>query len=386
MAISERKYYFADHCLTVQGSGLENSPLSLFMQEREFSTQSLLTILPGEYDGPVFAEPAVSGNGLRIFCTADGGTLFDSGERNTPCALKGNPEYTELHGFYTPRHADKQKGEAAFLHLLRLAVESCLSLDGGLSLHASCVVLDGKALLFTGPSGAGKSTQAASWLNQTEAFLVSGDRPHLKVNTDGGVRVFGVPWDGKEQCFVQDSYPVAGIIEVRQARSDRLRCLRKGQFLRLLLQQAFLPMWDDAAKFSTLHSLKRMTECVPCYRLFCTLTPESVTLVSDALFAGLSDLVLPEDNDMKIKDGFILKNVVGEWLVMPTGENVKKFEGAIILNDVSAYIWKALERPVSKTDLLQDIIAEYSVEMQEARDDLDAFLERLRALDLLIEE
>lgn len=47
---------------------------------------------------------------------------------------------------------------------------------------------------------------------------------------------------------------------------------------------------------------------------------------------------------MKIKDGFILRKVPGMNLVMPTGKNVKTFNGSLLLNDTGALIFEKLQK------------------------------------------
>ena len=89
---------------------------------------------------------------------------------------------------------------------------------------------------------------------------------------------------------------------------------------------------------------------------------------------------------MKIKKGFILKNIIGERIVMPTGARINQFDGALVLNDLSAFIWEKLQQPIAREDLLEMILAEYEVDCETASRDLDAFLEKLTGFGLLEEE
>ncbi len=86
---------------------------------------------------------------------------------------------------------------------------------------------------------------------------------------------------------------------------------------------------------------------------------------------------------MKLKDGFVLKSIIDEWIVMPTGSNVKKFSSAIVLNDVSAFMWKQLAKSVSYDELLQSVLDEYDIDKESAAGDLDNVLEQLRNMDIL---
>ena len=83
---------------------------------------------------------------------------------------------------------------------------------------------------------------------------------------------------------------------------------------------------------------------------------------------------LEEEKDMKANPGFILRNVVDEHILMPTGDNIGKFNGTVLLNEVSAFVWEKLQNPVSKDDLLRAVLDEFEVEKAVASADLDALL------------
>ena len=51
---------------------------------------------------------------------------------------------------------------------------------------------------------------------------------------------------------------------------------------------------------------------------------------------------------MKIKQGFILREVAGSYLVVAVGEAVKRFNGVINLNETGAFLWRLLEKEVRK--------------------------------------
>lgn len=47
---------------------------------------------------------------------------------------------------------------------------------------------------------------------------------------------------------------------------------------------------------------------------------------------------------MKIKEGYLLREVAGSNIVVPIGEGELNFSGVITLNDVGAFFWKNLEK------------------------------------------
>ena len=68
---------------------------------------------------------------------------------------------------------------------------------------------------------------------------------------------------------------------------------------------------------------------------------------------------------------------------MPTGDNIAKFDGSVVLNEVSAFIYKLLENPVCREDLLTAVLNEYEVDESTASADLDALLNKLDKMGVL---
>ncbi|MDO4982889.1 MAG: hypothetical protein Q4E35_04955 [Eubacteriales bacterium] len=81
----------------------------------------------------------------------------------------------------------------------------------GMMLHASCVVVDGYAYLFSGPCGMGKSTHTQKYLKTfPDAVIINDDKPALR-RIDGKWYAYGTPWCGKDGINDNSSAPVAGI-------------------------------------------------------------------------------------------------------------------------------------------------------------------------------
>ena len=73
---------------------------------------------------------------------------------------------------------------------------------------------------------------------------------------------------------------------------------------------------------------------------------------------------------MKIKDGFILRKVPGMNLVMPTGKNVKTFNGSLVLNDTGAFIFEKLQKGASPEQTAEALTREYDVALDTASADV----------------
>ena len=265
--------------------------------------------------------------------------------------------------------------------LVRTAFECRFCYEGIVSLHAACVELGDFAVAFTGPSGAGKSTRATAWVKAFDAQLISGDRPAVRIEKTG-CTACGVPWDGKEQIFRDVEVPLKCILEVRRSSENYLRKLSREQARKVLMQQSFMPMWDTDAAFMAMTNVMSLIEKIPVYRVFCGPDEDAAKVIYDIL-VNHPEQIREEANDMKIKEGFVLRNVVDEYIVMPTGNNIAKFEGAVVLNEVAAFIYKLLENPMSRDDLLTAILNEYDVEEATASADLDVLLNKLADMGVL---
>ena len=73
---------------------------------------------------------------------------------------------------------------------------------------------------------------------------------------------------------------------------------------------------------------------------------------------------------MKIKNGFILRKVPGMNLVMPTGKNVKEFNGSLMLNDTGAFIFERLQKGSTQEEIADALTQAYDVTLDTASTDV----------------
>ena len=86
---------------------------------------------------------------------------------------------------------------------------------------------------------------------------------------------------------------------------------------------------------------------------------------------------------MKVEKEFVLREIAGDYILIPTGETVLKFNGLITMNRVGASIWKMLQEEVTVEELVKKILEEYDVEEEVAREDIQEFLDRLKSNHIL---
>lgn len=87
---------------------------------------------------------------------------------------------------------------------------------------------------------------------------------------------------------------------------------------------------------------------------------------------------------MKIKDGFILREIAGSWVVVPIGERVIQFNGLMTLSDSGALLWKKLESGADLDDLLEVVLREYSIDKHIAMADIEEFISAIYEKGLII--
>lgn len=89
---------------------------------------------------------------------------------------------------------------------------------------------------------------------------------------------------------------------------------------------------------------------------------------------------------MKVNNQFILRNVAGDYLLIPTGRCALDVKGLILLSESGVLLYNKLMEGCTEEQLAAALTAEYEVSLQEAAQDTKAFLDQMRQLNILVEE
>ena len=84
---------------------------------------------------------------------------------------------------------------------------------------------------------------------------------------------------------------------------------------------------------------------------------------------------------MKIKEGFILREVAGDPIVMPGGN--MELNGMITLNETGAFLWKLLETETTEEALAAAIVKQYGVDDETAATAVRNFVKKLEENEFL---
>lgn len=79
---------------------------------------------------------------------------------------------------------------------------------------------------------------------------------------------------------------------------------------------------------------------------------------------------------MKLKDGFLLRTVAGQTVVLPTGDELD-LNMMITLNDTGKFLWERLESETDEAALVAALLAEYDVDAETARKSVADFVQKL---------
>ena len=86
---------------------------------------------------------------------------------------------------------------------------------------------------------------------------------------------------------------------------------------------------------------------------------------------------------MKLKSGFVLRQVAGEHVVIPAGDALN-LNMMITLNDTGAFLWRLLEQETDEDAMVAALLAEYDVDESSARTHVAAFVTKLKEQDFLV--
>lgn len=153
------------------------------------------------------------------------------------------------------------------------------------AIHSSCIVYQGKAVLFLGESGTGKSTHTRLWREHIEgAVLLNDDSPMIRIE-DGKPYAYGSPWSGKTPCYKQERYELKGCVRLSQAPYNRIK--------KLSVLQAYGAIhpscppefaYDEALYDKVSEVIGAILSEVPCYHLACLPDKEAALLSCRTVF------------------------------------------------------------------------------------------------------
>ncbi len=88
---------------------------------------------------------------------------------------------------------------------------------------------------------------------------------------------------------------------------------------------------------------------------------------------------------MKLKDQLILREVAGQYVIVPTGKRVREVTAIVYISSSAAYLWDYMkDHEFTREDLVSRIMEHYTdVTEEQAGADIDKFLKTLADNNIL---
>ena len=80
---------------------------------------------------------------------------------------------------------------------------------------------------------------------------------------------------------------------------------------------------------------------------------------------------------MKIKEGFVLREVAGQTIVIAVGEASKSFHGMINLNNTGKEIWEGVQKGMNEDLIAKKLTEKYEVSLSKAQEDVDRLIRKM---------
>lgn len=153
----------------------------------------------------------------------------------------------------------------------------------GLMLHASAVVMDGYAYLFSAPCGTGKSTHTDMWKKAfgDAVIMLNDDKPALK-KEQGRWYAYGTPWSGKTAQNENMCIPLGGVCVLTRGEHNEIEPYSGAAAIFSLLDQTVRPQAANA-RGRLLELLDDLISTVPVWTLRCTPTEEAALVSQTAM-------------------------------------------------------------------------------------------------------
>ena len=154
----------------------------------------------------------------------------------------------------------------------------------GMMIHASAVVMDGYAYLFSAPCGTGKSTHTTMWreaFGDERVLMLNDDKPALRYE-DGRWYAYGTPWSGKTDQNVNMKAPLGGVCILTRGQTNEIAPFGGSAAVFALLEQTARPNVANSRE-RLLELLDCLLKEVPVWKLRCTPTKDAAVVAHGAM-------------------------------------------------------------------------------------------------------
>ena len=92
---------------------------------------------------------------------------------------------------------------------------------------------------------------------------------------------------------------------------------------------------------------------------------------------------MSSDKKIHANPNLILREIAGEYLLIPVGEIAMNVHGMIGLSESGLLLWKRLQTDCFEEDLVDCILKEYDIDCETAAADVHEFLEKMKNIGII---
>ena len=86
---------------------------------------------------------------------------------------------------------------------------------------------------------------------------------------------------------------------------------------------------------------------------------------------------------MRVSKDLILREVAGEYILIPVGKAALKIHGMINLSESAVLLWKKLQEDCTEEELVQVLLKEYDIDRQTAAADVRGLIEQMQKIGVI---
>ena len=218
--------------------------------------------------------------GIKVGMILRTGGIIETQARDYLCDFEGQPEMVlgVSDEYIAARRKESPHLSVLDTEYIWTGADFCnglLNFDGFM-LHASAVVYEGNAYLFSAPSGTGKSTHTTLWrkvFGEENTFILNDDKPVIRIQ-NGKTTVYGTPWSGKTDQNKNVGVPIKGICFLERSKDNWIKPIPAADAAYNILNQTIRP--EDSGKMGKLlELLDKLISTTAVYKMGCNMTDDA---------------------------------------------------------------------------------------------------------------
>lgn len=90
---------------------------------------------------------------------------------------------------------------------------------------------------------------------------------------------------------------------------------------------------------------------------------------------------------MRIKEGFVVRKLASQYVVVALSSEASKLNYLIKLNEIGAFMWEVLsKKDTSKEELIKEVLDAYDANKEQVTNDVNEFIATLKEKKILKDE